>query len=97
MVQLRATIAIEGGGTPPPQMSLSFESADKAFSLAPSHQDFLLPAGEYKMLKPSLPAGYTVKSLTIDGTLITADRINLEPADRDLQLQIVLANAPAPR
>jgi hypothetical protein len=98
MVQLMATMAVEGGGTVP-QMSLSFEGPDKTFSLGSSNRGlgFLLPEGEYKMLNPSLPPGYTVKSITLDGIPVTADRIKLAAADRDLQLQIVLANAPGPR
>jgi hypothetical protein len=44
-----------------------------------------------------VPPGYTVKSITLDGIPVTADRIKLAAADRDLQLQIVFSNAPALR
>ena len=92
MVQLMAMMAIEGGGTPP-EMSLSFEGADKTFSLGSSNRGlgFVLPEGEYKLLAPSLPPGYTVKSLTLDGAPVKADQLKLGPAEHDLQLRVTLA------
>jgi hypothetical protein len=92
MVQVMATMTIEGGGTLP-EMSLSFKGADKTFSLGSSNQGsgFLLPEGEYKLLPPALPPGYTVKSLTLDGAPVTPDQLKLAAAEHDLQLRVTLA------
>jgi len=85
-------MTVEGGGTPP-EMSLSFEGAGKTFSLGSSSGGlgFVLPEGDYKLPAPSVPPGYTVKSLTLDGAPVTADQLKLTSADRDLQLRIALS------
>jgi len=90
MVQLITTMTIEGGGTNL-EMSLSFEGAGKTFSLGSANQGFLLPEGEYKLLPPFLPAGYTVKSLTLDGAPVSPDQLKLAAAEHDLQLRVTLA------
>ena len=62
MVQILATMSVEGGGAPP-QVSLSFESASQTFSFGSSDRGLgiRLPEGDYKM-QASLPPGYSVKA-----------------------------------
>jgi hypothetical protein len=98
MVQVMARFSVDGGGTPP-LISLSFKSAGRTFSLGSSNSalGFIFPEGDYTMSPPSLPIGYAVKALTLDGNPVTADRLKFLAAadDRDLELHMILTAPPA--
>ena len=78
-----------GGSTPPSGVTSFKGSAGKFVSPGGSGFGLRLPEGEYEVLPP-LQEGYLPKSMSLNGTEISGNRVELKAHEDDYRLVIIL-------